>query len=682
MKKVIFIISLCALALASCTAPYETDFDFCLDRDEFRFAADSGQSYFRIYGNGKWTATFEQQVDWVSIDKTEGIGETQVNVAHKKNEGLSRGVNLFIDQEDGTRQTLYLSQKSGLSKEKPAYSLSIETLKMLNLSTKVSIKAVSNVSAEAVDSAAVRVHYTGTDTTWLSGIEVKPEEIMVNVAENASGAERSARIELAFNGAKWADPYTVFLNIIQGAAGPQVSLESNYALDPLGTKPLEISLSTNWDKALYDYDVSDFKISENSFVKNVEYVDSTNTVIILANMNKTKDERTVTLTWNAKDSEGNVICSASSTLTQGVSPIQLDGDPIDLTKGNKFANCYILAEHEATYYCLEPKTVSGVLPAEDIADVKLLWQTSEDVLEHVAYSGGEGLVYIYKPEGVKGNAVVALTASDGTIRWSLHFWATDEPVGECTVKGITFLDRNIGALTTLAPSNAESDATGMFYQWGRKDPFPGPEDLKADKVLDDKTMKPNGSGVMSAVYPSGTIIMNSKNDNGVTLETAIQNPSTFYWGTKNKNAQDWSATTNDNYWSTTKKTDYDPCPYGYVVPDKAHLAALIGAKYSSASYGNILKCDDGSNNYLCSAGWMRRKFHNSTTYGQSQYAHTGQHPHYWSTTTAEGTETSGDATNDAERKYQGSYATQTITSTAINARRWGATIRCVKANNQ
>ena len=656
MKRIILIISLCALALASCTAPYETDFDFCLDRDEFRFAADSGQSYFRIYGDGKWTATFEQQVDWVSIDKTEGLGETQVNVSHKKNEGLSRGVNLFIDHEDGTRQTLYLSQKSGLSKEKPAYSLSVETLKMLSLSMGVSIKAVSNVSAEAVDSAAVRVHYTGTDTTWLSGIEVKPEEIMVNVAENASGAERSARIELAFNGAKWADPYTVFLNIIQGAAGPQVSLESNYALDPLGTKPLEISLSTNWDEALYDYDVSDFKISENSFVKNVEYVDSTNTVIILANMNKTKDERTVTLTWNAKDSEGNVICSASSTLTQGVSPIQLDGDPIDLTKGEKFANCYILAEHEATYYCLEPKTVSGVLPADDIADVKLLWQTSENVLEYVAYIGEEGLIYIYKPEGVKGNAVVALTASDGTIRWSLHFWATDEPVGECSFGGVIFMDRNIGALTTSAPSNGESDATGMFYQWGRKDPFPGPSDLKTSV-----------NGLMMEVYPSNAITLKIE-QKGVSLETAILNPSTYYWGNDNSGSEDWSASQNDNYWSTSEKTQYDPCPFGYVVPDKDHLDAMIKAKYTgkSASYGSYLECDNGDLNYLCYSGWFRRKMH-----ATAPFAHTGQHPHYWSTT-------SGQVDDDCK----GSWATEKIDQLKQNARRWGGTIRCVKVNNQ
>lgn len=655
MKKIIFIISLCALAFASCTSPYETDFDFCLDRDEFRFAADSGQSYFRVYGVGKWTATFEQQVDWVSIDKAEGIGETQVNVKHKKNEGLSRGVNLFIDQEDGTRKTLYLSQKSGLGSDKPAYSLSVETLKLLSLDLKTSIKAVSNVSEAAIDSAAVKVLYTGEDTTWVSSVEVKPEEILLAVAENTSGIERNARIEVAFNGAKWADPYTVFLNIIQGNLGPQITLEKNYDIDPLGTKQLEITLQTNWDTSLYSYDISDYSISDDSFLKDVEYVDSTSTVKILANMNKTKNERETTLTWNAKDSEGNVISTATATLTQGLSPIQLDGEPINITTGGKFANCYILPEHEGTNYCLEPKNVFGELSADDIADVRLLWQTAENVIAYAAYSAGEGLIYIYKPEGAKGNAVLALTAEDGTTRWSLHLWASDGPVGECTFNGVNFLDRNLGALTSLAPTNGESDAAGMFYQWGRKDPFPGPSDLKTST-----------NGTMMEIYPSDGVIMKVE-QNGVTLETTIENPSVYYWGNDNKGNEDWSAIQNNDYWSTTEKTLYDPCPYGYVVPDKEQLEIMLNAKASkAASHGIYLECDNGDLNYLCSGGWFRRKLH-----ATAPYAHTGQHPHYWSTTT-------GQVDDDCI----GSWATEKTTAVKANARRWGGNIRCVKVNNQ
>lgn len=657
MKRFIYIAAICIVALASCTRPYETDFDFCLDRDECRFPADSGQSYFRVFGEGKWTATFEQEVEWLSIDKTEGLGESQVMVFHKKNSGLSRGINLFIDHEDGSRKTIYLSQKSGLGSDTPAYSIATDKLKLLSLNMDVSVQAISNISSEAVDSASVKTIYSGSDSTWINNLRVTPEEVSLAVSANESGAERSAKIQIAFNGATWAEPYTVFLNITQGSAGPEISLSESYELDPLGTKTLEVKINSNWDPALYSYDLSDFSISDNSLFREVEYVDSTSTLKLLPVMNKSKNERTVTLTWNAKDSNGNIVSTASTVLTQDVSPIQIDGEPINLTEGGKFANCYILPDHSDSYYVIVPKLVSGVLPAEDITDARLIWQTAEGILEYVAYSGNEGLLYIYKPEGVKGSAIVALTSAEGKIVWSFHFWATDEVVGECTIGGYTFMDRNIGAITTSAPSDGECDAVGVFYQWGRKDPFPCPATYKVS----------GGSGALSEVYPSDAIVLKTE-QKGVSLETSIENPATWYWGSDNSGSEDWSATQDDNYWNTSAKTDYDPCPYGYVVPDKTGIEALIKSKSSAkANYGWVLTCDDGQTSYLPLGGWFRRKIH-----ATSQFAHVGQEPHYWSTTT-------GKVDDDCI----GSFATTKSTSSvSANARRWGATVRCVKVNNQ
>ena len=210
------------------------------------------------------------------------------------------------------------------------------------------------------------------------------------------------------------------------------------------------------------------------------------------------------------------------------------------------------------------------------------------------------------------------------------------------------MDRNLGA-TSATPGDV--GALGLLYQWGRKDPFPAPVDLKTSY-----------NGQISDVYPSATVVFKTAQD-GVSPETAIQNPATYYWGSHNKNAQDWSNTSFDGYWSTSSKTDFDPCPYGYVVPDKTQIDALIASRSGqSATYGNMLKCDDGTTNYLSSGGWFRRKLH-----ATSQYAHVGQHPHYWSTTTA-----------NVDSDCVGNYATDKITVVKEHPRRWGATIRCVK----
>lgn len=241
---------------------------------------------------------------------------------------------------------------------------------------------------------------------------------------------------------------------------------------------------------------------------------------------------------------------------------------------------------------------------------------------------------------------------------------TDADVPEITVGGHVFLDRNLGAVANTAPLNDETDAAGMYYQWGRKDPFPSPTSLNAT----------NGSISMTDVYPSGAVSVETQ-QNGVSVETSIMNPNKYYWGSHNKGAQDWCSTPYDLFWSTSEKTDMDPCPYGYVVPDKSQMEKFVSKISSnSASRGFIITDDNSQENYFCKGGYFRRK--QSSTH----FAHVGQEPHCWTTETGVNTETSGDAQNETIKDYNGAYATGATSgkNVVVYARRWGCNIRCVK----
>ena len=331
-----------------------------------------------------------------------------------------------------------------------------------------------------------------------------------------------------------------------------------------------------------------------------------------------------------------------------------EANVVDLTEGGKWANCYLLEEPGAASYSFEPKHVSGEAISGQLRTVEVLWETAQNTVENLAYDQTTNKIFFTKAAGAKGNAVIALRDYNGNLLWSNHLWASSQDVKEISLGGVVFLDRNIGAIANTAPVAAENDAVGMFYQWGRKDPFPAPSKMN------------EANGVLSTVYPANAITLQTK-QSGVTLETAILNPTVYYWGNDNSGAEDWSSVQNDGYWNTATKTDYDPCPYGYVVPDKTQIDALIASRSGqTASYGNMLKCDDGTTNYLSSGGWFRRKLH-----ATSQYAHVGQHPHYWSTTTVK-----------VDDDCVGSYATDKITVVKEHPRRWGATVRCVKQTVQ
>ena len=94
-----------------------------------------------------------------------------------------------------------------------------------------------------------------------------------------------------------------------------------------------------------------------------------------------------------------------------------------------------------------------------------------------------GDIFLTVGEG-RGNALVALM-QDGKVVWSWHVWVTDAPQTMTYGNGTVFMDRNLGAAGTTAGG---TDAYGMYYQWGRKDPFYGGEktETSANAFLEAK----------------------------------------------------------------------------------------------------------------------------------------------------------------------------------------------------
>ena len=644
MKKIFIFLSFCILVLASCSKSYDAHFDFGFDREELRFAAKDTASYFMVYGKGDWELRMSKNVAWAEIDRFSGKGTTQVNVRLQKNTGVARDVQVIATYEDGREKTLVISQETSSSSNK-AYSLSRTSLDLLKLAHDFTIPATAKFMEESLSDLEYWVEYESDQKDWLEDVKFNYSDVTFSVKENTSEVDRTARLCWTFPVAHWEMPDTMSAKIVQNTKLPVIELEESYSLDSEGRDSLKVAAKTNWDVELYDFDLSSFTVSEG--VKG-GYSQEGNYLVLIAEPNSSGDVRSFDLEWNVLCGS-EVVSTASANLLQSYYI-----PPVHITPNGEYANCYVLSDTDESYYSIDVRLVSGDKPAEDIVSAAVLWETSLGLINKCSYDAQTNKLFVGKAKNAKGNAVVKLMAEDGTVRWSYHFWMTNTGAAlpDVTIGGLTFMDRNVGAIANTAPVDGESDAAGMFYQWGRKDPFPSPTNLKTT------------NGVISEVYPSGAVKLTVA-QSGVTLQKAIENPATFYWGNNNVGAEDWCSTQNDGFWNTAEKTNVDPCPYGYVVPDQSQLQTMIDAYSKSASYGNILKCDDGTENYISSAGWMRRKLHDT-----SQYAHTGQFPHCWSTT-------SGVVDDDCK----GSISMEKITGLKANARRWGGTIRCVKQTN-
>lgn len=238
------------------------------------------------------------------------------------------------------------------------------------------------------------------------------------------------------------------------------------------------------------------------------------------------------------------------------------------------ANCYVVTGPGV--YTFKAVKGNSTAPLASIGSVEVLWEswgttgevTSKSVVSAVDFEKDQ--VYFRVAEGFHpGNAVIAAKNDMGVIMWSWHIWVPETPIAE-NLYGISrkkSMDRNLGALVAATAEGASPESAGLFYQWGRKDPFPGVADFAAGTPA-------SVAGQKMTLY--GGQMSTSK---------ALKNPTVFadYDG-------HWNGATKEDLWYSTK-TMYDPCPPGYKVPYRSEVVIfsnypweLPGWEYDPAAY--------------------------------------------------------------------------------------------------
>ena len=260
------------------------------------------------------------------------------------------------------------------------------------------------------------------------------------------------------------------------------------------------------------------------------------------------------------------------------------GGYYDLSKPES-ANCYMVTEAGDYMFKAVQGNTNTAVNAQRVA---VLWEsvgtTSApavgSVINNVSYENG--YVRFSTPQTFrKGNALIAAYDGNNTILWSWHIWCTDEPEDEEYKFDAGFLmDRNLGALERTGNLSA-----GLYYQWGRKDPFPGTASISG--CVQSKTTLGN--------FPAPV----ESDSNTGTMSYAIQHPTTLIKGT---HQLDWvrNYETADRTWYRADggKTKHDPCPPGYRVTQGSTTAnTTAGRGFWGVAFGinNTVR----ATNYVC-----------------------------------------------------------------------------------
>lgn len=274
--------------------------------------------------------------------------------------------------------------------------------------------------------------------------------------------------------------------------------------------------------------------------------------------------------------------------------------------------------------------------SEDSQDItaELLWMDQPGLITNAEIDnklpivglGKDAKIRVFPVIGstVSGNAIVvvrikgsdnAMDPDDPTkypIRWSWHLWFTNydpnkdslgNPIdvtalGETTVMNgsvyrynntshpdgnYVFMDRDLGAYNATF---GDAGSTGCYYQWGRKDPFPGAS-------LVTKNLRPvynmtNGNTPLTEDKSGGTSMIKratvpTSSDGDNNLANAVKRPYIYYtvpttavgggtslsdWYTnRGQISQAWLNYVNDFLWDDNgQKSIFDPCPAGWRVP--------------------------------------------------------------------------------------------------------------------
>lgn len=246
---------------------------------------------------------------------------------------------------------------------------------------------------------------------------------------------------------------------------------------------------------------------------------------------------------------------------------------------------------------------NGTESVGDSYTATVIWETlnTKDAVSQGAVIAsvsleGNHVIFSTPEDFTPGNALIAVKSITGKILWNWHIWAVDfDPEGYAQIyrSGAMMMDRNLGALNNDV---GDVRAFGLYYQWGRKDPFVGTGDTSFNEF--------------AATSPADAITYVDRDSSTDLLDYATRYPQRVI-----KNSS-WN---NNNVYWTDIKTQYDPCPPGWRVPDRDVWTDFNSSDAYYPAAGNVHNAGFNSGTYYWTA--HRRYYWNRSSTGNTIDVH-------------------------------------------------------------
>lgn len=318
------------------------------------------------------------------------------------------------------------------------------------------------------------------------------------------------------------------------------------------------------------------------------------------------------------------------------------------------------------------QTLTGNQKAELLwMDEKSLIKNAQNILVKGHIDGEKYNAIKIQTNDKEGNAVVALKV-DGSIVWSWQIWVTDDSPKDVyyAPSDEFFLDRNLGATSAEV---ADARAVGLYYQWGRKDPFPGTESWNTVDTAWTK-MYDASNKIIDTDFTNLKSVSGPQN-----VDYTLNNPDVFI-KIQDVNYFDWVVDAPKfNLWDDNgKKSVYDPCPQGWKVPAwKNEKSPWVDFSDAGNVWGGYKSPFKPSNKgaELSSVYFPYAGYRNGNPYYKGALSDLTTAGNYWTSATIEATANNVEIVKAGRTLY---FTAGGVNPSAYSYKVNGLPVRCVK----
>ena len=471
----------------------------------FFYSRNGGTQSIIFSTNRDWSITSSES--WCDVSPSSGLvkdGDIMVSISVENNSTYDeRNCTLTIKVED-LIETLHISQEKGVG-----FIVSPTTFELTNIAQSIEIDIKNNVQYNiSIDDAC---------KNWIKHINTKAltsEKALFDIAANDTYDNREGVIHFIREDGIINDVHisqrqqdALFISSIPNRFSYKkqtftVTVRSNIAF--------QISSNDNWISQISTKALQD------------------STLVLSIEENPSYEKRVGNVTIMP---ENDSIHSYHIHITQ-------NGKPFDLSYAGT-ANCYIVPLTNDAF-CFNASIAGNDVNKDyyNISEgdhIKIVWEAAnnnsqQELLKDLDYEQENNRI-VFNTRGYEGNVLIALQDKKDKILWSWHLWLTNY---NPSIDYITF---NNGAVLQDRYLGASSDESiGLYYEWGRKDPF-SPKKYKS--IIPDES--------------SGTVAY------------SISHPDIFMSNNYKLTDWDWNYE-HTAIWSSSK-TVHDPCPPGWKVMD-------------------------------------------------------------------------------------------------------------------